>query len=247
MGPNTSSLHAGRWSPLVIVGLVLVLAVSASAEQIPWDPPEGANARFGWFDGKSDDADLGEGGLWGQPTVPVAGFLFEDMNPLFRAVATPTQSDAIASVMKVSIDTNDADPAPADPLTELHVHEWGSFTGDVADLTGTYGTLLIIPTNPGAPAYWPYQVSLTFEFDTEAYTWEAWADVIFANTPPTFPSEAIGITIDVTNHLQVAPGSSSIQKLGAEITVPEPTALMLLLCGLVPVVSRRASVSRRRV
>lgn len=205
-----------------------------------------ANVRFGWFDGKSDDGGLGQGGLWGQPTVPAVGFLFEDVNPLFKAEATPSQSDAIASVMNVSLDTGDAAPVPADPLTELHVHEWGSFSGEVAHFAGTYGTLQVIPTNPGLP-YQPHSVELTFEFDTENHTWEAWGDMVFAETPPSFPSEVIGLTVNVTNHLQVAPGTSSIQKLGAEVTIPEPTALMLLLCGLVPVVSRRARVSGRRV
>jgi hypothetical protein len=85
---------------------------------------------------------------------------------------------------------------------------------------------------------------LEMTFDVEEGTWEASLDVVFADIGgiPAFPPEVNLLGLDVTNHLKAIPldGSASIQKLGAEIIIPEPATLTLVLCGVVAIVSRRA-------
>ena len=227
--------------PLVVFGVVLSIGASAFATAVPWTNEDGSNARFGWSSGQSDDGGLLQGGLWGDPTVTEHGFFFENMSDLFEAEATFPAADNIASSVSVTINRLGATPPGADPLTELHIREWGSYTGEIADVIETGGTVLLIPiTVPPTP---PAELGeLTMTFDSDAGTWEASMDIDFASIGGLFPSEVDILGIDITNHLKATPASgfASIQKLGAEITVPEPTTLGLVLFGLLPIVLRRA-------
>jgi hypothetical protein len=228
--------------PLVVFAVVRLAGAPAFATAVPWANETGSNPRFGWSDGQSDDGGLEQGGLWGDPTVTEHGFFFEDMNDLFKAEAAYPASDNIASSLSVTIDTSGSSPPGAAPLSELRIREWGSFTGDIEDVDASGGTVLLLPISPSGT---PTELGqLTMAFDIEEHTWEASMDILFADiggTPP-FPPEVSIFGIDITNHLQAIPldGAASIQKLGAEITLPEPATLGLVLCGFLPIVLRRA-------
>ena len=226
---------------LIVLGVGLSMGASAFATAVPWANEDGSNPRFGWSDGQSDDGGLGQGGLWGDPTVTEQGFFFEDMNELFKAEATYPASDNIASSLSMTISTFGSSPPGAPPLTDLYIREWGSFTGDIEDVDASGGTVLLLPINPGGV---PTELGqLTMTFDIDEHTWEASMDISFADIGgmPPFPPEMNILLIDITNHLKAIPldGTASIQKLGAEVTVPEPTTLGLLFFGLLPVVLRR--------
>ncbi len=234
-------LSARKWLPFIAVALTLSLSSSAVfATAVAWTNEDGSNARFGWNSGQSDDGGLEQGGLWGDPVVSLQRFDFDAMHNLFYAETTAPASVSIASAMSVTMDTTAAD-APAAPLTEVHFFEWGTYTGDAADLAaGTYGTMLLIPVTPGFPQYIPHSVDLTFDFNEVNHTWTAWADLDFTSPPPLFPSAVTVLGIDITNHLHATPdsGTASIQKLGATVTVPEPSTGLLVLIGLAAVVRR---------
>jgi hypothetical protein len=201
---------------------------------VPWTNESGSNARFAWSDGQSDDGGLGEGGLWGDPIVTIEGFFFDDVNPLFRAEAP--DADNIVSAMSVNLSTLGADPVPADPLTELHITEWGTYTGMWEEVAASSGTVLLIPISPSGPPTNLGQLTMTHDPDT--LSWMASMNIYFDEIGGGFPSEVNILGLDVTNHL-IATGTSSIQKTGAKVLVPEPTTAMLVLCGLIPIVSRR--------
>ena len=228
--------------PLIVLGVVLSIGASAFAEAVPWDNEDGSNERFGWPNGQSGDGSLGQGGLWGDPTITAEGFFnFENMNELFKAEATYPAGDNIVSSASVTINTPGSSPPGAAPVTELHIREWGSFTGDIEDVEASGATVLLIPIDPGGL---PAELGeLTMTFDIDEHTWEASMDIYFADiggTPP-FPPELSILAVDISNHLKAIPldGTASIQKLGAEVTLPEPTTLGLVFFGLLPIVLRR--------
>lgn len=233
--------RAGFIVPIISLVLVASLFTGAQAAPVDWDNDSGANARFGWSDGQSGDGDLGGDGLWGNPIVNELGFFFRDMDEAFMAEATYPSADNILSSTSVLINTNNSDPAGAAPLTELHIREWGSYTGDIENVSSTFGTVLLVPIIPGGV---PVNVGeLTMTYDDVEKTWEASMDIYFDEIGgmPPFPAEVQLLSLDVTNHLKAVPvdGSASIQKLGADIIVPEPACLTLLLFGLGGMLLRR--------
>ena len=233
--------RAGFIVPIISIVLVGSLFAGAQATPVIWDNTSGANARFGWTNGQSGDGGLGGGGLWGNPTVNELGFFFRDMEETFEAEATYPSADNILSSMSVLVNTNNADPTAAPPLTELHIREWGSYTGNIEDVSDTFGTVLLVPIVPGGVPVNMGEMAMTFD-DVEK-TWAASMDIYFNEIGgmPPFPAEMQHLSLDITNHLKAVPlsGAASIQKLGADIIVPEPACLTLVLFGLGGVLLRR--------
>ncbi len=237
-----ASFH--RWSPLLVVCLVLSVGAAATAVPRDWTNASGANAVFGWTNGQSGDGDVATVGLWGDPITTDQGFFFRTMEPMFEAAATFPSSASTLSGMSVVANTLGAAPPNPSPLTELHIREWGTFTGDIEDVDASGGTVLLLPLSPPGP---PINLGeLVMTFDAGAGTWTARMDVVFADIGGGFPAGVNILSVDVTNHLKAIPvdGSASIQKLGADVVTPEPATSALGLVGLL-IVMRRRHGSRR--
>ncbi len=225
---------------LVAASVALLVAVgSASAVDVDWGNASGSNARFVWSQGQSGDGDLGGGGLWGDPTVTEQGFFFTDMDPTFEAEATYPGTDAVLSATSVTLN------AVGGRVTEIHVREGGTFTGDVADVEASVGSLSILFMNP--PASVINVGPLDYEFNVAEGTWTASLDVDVLSLHPMLASAngALLFNVDVTNHLKAEPDtigatSASIQKTYASIVIPEPSSLLLGAIGLFSLVNRRS-------
>ena len=225
--------------PLMVVGLVALVATNAIAGDRNWTNDNGSNTRFGWSNGASGDGDIATVGLWGDPLVDDVGFRFQNMNPLFRATASFPSSASRLSNMSVVLNTLSATPPSATPITKLHISQWGTFTGDVADVDASGGTVLLVPLSPpGTPANLG---ELAMTFDTINGTWIAEIDILLSDIGGAFPAGVNILSIDVTSHLKAIPsaGNATMTEQGALVTIPEPAALTLGLLGIVPIILRR--------
>ena len=232
--------RAGFIVPIITVVLVASVAAVSFASPVAWDNATGANARFGWSNGQSGDGGLSGAGLWGDPTVNELGFFFRDMEETFAAEATHPASDNILSGMSVTLNTMTSSPPAAPALTELHIREWGCYTGEIEDVMATSGTVQLIPIVPSSSSVNLGQ--LTMDYDDVEKTWTASMDIYFDQIGGGFPPALNIFGLDISNHLKAVPldgRTASIQKLGADIVVPEPACLTLLLVGLGGVLLRR--------
>jgi len=227
----------GKVAASVALLSVICFATLASATPIDWFDASGANARFGWYGGQSDDAGLGGAeGLWGQPTDSTVGFAFDDMRSEFQAVGTAGSPGTIQSAVQVGFDVSAATMPDQDPISTLSVVEFGTFTGDPAALMATSGTIQVFSLSPFVPPTILGQVDVTF--DTDAMTWEARADFDFV---AEFGAPLANFTVTVNNTLVASPvdGEASIQKTGGRIYIPEPAAFGLVMLGAMIVGVRR--------
>jgi len=218
-------------SGVSIVSLMLLVGTAGAAD-VPWVPPSGSNADFAWSSGKSGD------GMWGNPVVTTKGFWFTNMDPSFKAEATFPLSYTRTSTCAVTIDD-----VGAPLITELHIREYGTYSGDIADVSQTGGTLsltLMVPSggtqNLG---------NLAVSFNPADHTWTAWKDVDLAALRPGPPPGLDRFIVTVTNHLKATPDaigetSAMIQKLGGRIIIPEPATLSLALVGFAMISVRRS-------
>ncbi len=223
----------------VVVALSAVFCVAsvASAAPIAWFEASGANERFGWYNGQSDDAGLGGvEGLWGQPTDSVIGFAFDDMRSEFQAAGSAGAPGTIQSAVQVGIDVGLADPPNPEPISVLTIVEFGTFTGDPAALAATSGTVHVWPLDPFYPPTNLGQVE--YIFDTEAMTWEARVDFDLVEE---FGAPLVNFTVTVNNTLVASPaeGMASIQKTGGRIYIPEPAVFGLVVLGAAMIGVRR--------
>ncbi len=238
-----TSFGLRSWLPFVVVGLVALVGTNAIAGERNWTNDTGSNSGFGWTNGASGDGDIATVGLWGDPAVNDVGFRFQTMNPLFTASASYPNSASRLSNMSVVLNTFGATPPSALPITKLHISQWGSFTGDIADVSASGGTVLLVPLSPpGTPTNLG---ALAMTFNSIDGTWIAEMDIELADIGGGFPAGVNILSIDVTSHLKAIPlaGNATMTEEGALVTIPEPAALTLGLLGLVPIVLRR---TRRR-
>ena len=216
-------------SGVSIVSLMLLVGTAGAAD-VPWVPPSGSNADFAWLNGKSGD------GMWGNPVVTTKGFWFTNMDPSFKAEATFPLSYTRTSTCAVTIDD-----VGAPLITELHIREYGTYSGDIADVSHSGGTLsvsLLVPSggtqNLG---------NLTMGFNPANHTWTAWKDVDLAALIPAGGKDTFNVV--VTNHLAATPDaigetSAMIQKTGGRIIIPEPATLAMALVGFAMLSLRRS-------
>lgn len=230
---------------VLAVGLTLVMASSAGAAAISWTNASGSNSAFDWSNGDSGD------GQWGDPDVLPSGFFFNNMLPTFKAgPVTNPSADTIVSSMSVDVDASS-------PITELHFAEFGTYTGDVADVrtadTGddvkTFASVLLTVLDPFDFINGPvFQAGyLEFQFHANG-TWDAALDLDLADLTAMSAMFAGGIntfSVAVTNHMMAVPDdigatTASIQKTGGRVVVPEPAMLLFGLCGLAAITLRRS-------
>jgi len=234
-----------------LLAAVFTFAIAGGAEAafFPWGNASGTSPGnvFSWTDGDSEDSGLGLGeGLWGDPTVTDQGFFFNDMRPEFKAEATEPSAVVIESKTRVMI-------TGTNPLTELHIAEWGTWTGAAEDVNTTYGSVTVTPLIPvDSPFNMPLQLNLTFQYTEvvgDVNTWSAKADIdltqdLSSFLPGLYDSGVTKFQVTVTNHLRSDPvgagETAMIQKVGGRIIVPEPATLLLGLGGLLAIALRRS-------
>ncbi len=141
--------------------------------------------------------------------------------------------------MSVVMNTLAASPPSTTMITKLHIAQWGTFTGDVADVQASGGTVLLVPLSPGGT---PANLGeLAMSFNTIDGTWIAEMDIVLADIGGAFPAGVNILSIDVTSHLKAIPsaGNATMTEQGALVTIPEPATLTLGLLGVVPIILRR--------
>lgn len=224
MHTNTESSRRLRLI-MRLVAAVVLLAGTTAAHASSWTNAVGANAAFGWESGFNNTDHFGD------PTVNTDGFFFT--NPVdFKA---QLGIESVTDFARVRIDTKDAIPSAADPITVIRVVEWGTYSGQISDFTlqADYSIIRYDPTpvrNTGL-----LTADAVFDPDGTWY-WERWLHV--GDTVPGFPPNpftwvaAREFQITVTNTIQVEPdaaqGGAWIQKNGMVIIIPEPSTLLLL-------------------
>jgi len=219
-----------RLTSSVSVVFMILLVGTAGAADIAWSNASGSNADFAWLNGKSGD------GMWGNPTVTTLGFWFTAMKPTFKAEATYPVSNTLDSTVQVIVNAN-----TGKLISELHIREYGTYSGDIADVSHSGGTLsvsLLVPSggtqNLG---------NLTMGFNPANHTWTAWKDVDLAALIPAGGKDTFNVV--VTNHLAATPDaigetSAMIQKTGGRIIIPEPATLAMALVGFAMLSLRRS-------
>jgi hypothetical protein len=222
-----------------VAALLIAFAVTtvASAAPIDWFEAEGANERFGWYEGQSDDAGLGGvEGLWGQPTTSVVGFEFDAMREEFQATGAVGAPGTIQSGVQVGIGVGLAEPPNPDPISELIIIEFGTFTGDPSAFASTSGTVNVWPIDPFG---FPTTIGqVEYVFDLDSMTWEAQLAI---DLVAEFGDPLSEFTVTVTNTLVASPteGEATIQKTGGRIYIPEPASFGLVLLGALTLGVRR--------
>jgi hypothetical protein len=208
----------------------LLVAGTAGAADVAWSNASGSNADFAWSNGKSGE------GMWGNPVVTTLGFWFTAMKPTFKAEATYPASNTLVSTCSVLVNT--INPKL---ISELHIREYGTYSGDIADVIATSGTLTVSLITP----YGGVQNlgNLTVSFNPANHTWTAFKDVNLAALNPAGGKDTFNIT--VTNYLQATPDgvgatTAIIQKTGGRFIVPEPATLALALVGFAMLSLRRS-------
>ena len=216
-------------SSVLIVSMIL-LAGTAGAADVSWVPPSGSNADFAWSNGKSGD------GMWGNPTVTTLGFWFTAMKPTFKAEATYPGSNTLDSTVQVIVNAN-----TGKLISELHIREYGTYSGDIADVSHSGGTLSVVLINPSGGTQ--NLGSVTMGFNPANHTWTAFKDVNLAALIPAGGKDTFNVV--VTNHLAATPDTigettATIQKTGGRIIIPEPATLALALVGFAMLSVRRS-------
>ncbi len=213
---------------------VIVTGLNQVQAAVSWDVSvaSGANARFGWTGGENNTDRFAD------PTVDVSGFLFDDPD---NFKATPAVS-SVTDFARVTIDTALALGGPAAPLDTITIQEWGTFSGDLANigLQADFSAFRFAPLPPAVTGSLslPNDASI---FDTEEGTWYTERTLTLSELPVwNLPFTKFQLT--VTNTVQVnagAPVGTFIEKQGMRIIIPEPGTISLLAIGIIPLLRRR--------
>jgi hypothetical protein len=156
------------------------------------------------------------------------------MDPGFKAEATEPSAQTTLSLMSVSVNTY-----AYSPVTELHVYEYGTFTGNIEDVDQTTGLVSLSIYYPGFA--FP-EIPLNFTFNMDG-TWSAYCELDPASLGTEFAGGLVDFDLDISNYLVAEPmtqgGTAMIQKLGGKVVFPEPATLLLAVCGLAMISLRR--------
>ena len=225
---------------IAVAGMTLAVAFSAQAADRSWQTPSGSSPgnTFDFNGGQSGDdgltlingGTLNPEGLWGEPTVTATGFNFENLRDEFEAVATGGGSAARQSEMDVQITPT------GQAFNEIHVYEFGTWTGDLAAVQSSTASVQIFQPSPLIFPTTFDSLPITFHLDG---TWEMQFDI--NDFAAQFGASFSNVFLSVTNILNSNPssGDASIKKLGVRVDFPEPATLGLMLLGAIPVVTRR--------
>lgn len=233
--------HRGNSRHMAVVAVLSVTLAGgtlANAAVQSWQNPSGANARFSFSGGQSNDdglnlinpGTLNPEGLWGEPTQTLTGFDFNNIRDEFEAVAVGGGNDARQSEMDVNI-------VPIGPaFNELHLIETGTWTGDMSALQSSTAAVEIFQPSPFIAPITFDQIPITFNVDG---TWVLQFDI--NDVTAQFGAPFTNLFLSVTNILAANPsvGDASIKKTNVRIDLPEPATVGLLLLGAIPVVTRR--------
>jgi len=221
---------------LAVLGAVVVLASSGSAQAGPWANPSGSAANFSYSNGQDLNGYFGEPLVWGDT------FYFTAANFVVNAQNGGTQ--AIADTVSFDIQLN-----PDFALSLIRVRAFGSYNvqgqdsyvdfnafGSVTELGGSHRTFSG-PILPDPPVSFPI-----YGNNNGQYSVSALVDVSYV-LPPIHDS----LHLSFSNNLlaYAAPGGNAVldlryQDLVFEVTlIPEPATLGLLVIPAVAVLRRR--------
>jgi hypothetical protein len=224
------------------MAVAVAIAVVASCTGVAWGVSwpfnaSGSNARFGWSGGEYNT------GKFGVPIVTTAGFFFVNPNNFRSEVPSPLSTTDFA---RVTLDRAGSTPPGAAPIHFITVEEWGTYAGNVSDLTVQvdFQVFRFSPAPPGTTGPLNFGTGTGFITFNPNGTWSASRTLTAGGASPPFSNlDWNRLQVTVTNTIQVdgaaAPGSF-IEKRGMRIIIPEPASMLLLLAGLGPIVLWRS-------
>jgi len=234
MGVSSSSRFSRFISLFVGIGAVFAFGNGAIASD--WAEPSGSNAAFGWSGGENISD------YFGSPSISEEGFVFAPED-FIAEVTTEGVGGVAADQALVTVDTSGASGGPAPAVTEFIVAEWGTYSGDHSyfSIQADVSVLRLVPyqgTTGSLELGWEgVEGAIDWDWDGPG-TWRM-ERTDFLDNPLNWNM----FSVTFTNSIEVdgiAPVGTFIQKTGAEMIVPEPGSLALLLFG-VCVVLRRSS------
>ncbi len=222
-----SNRYQGLAVTLCGLAVATFLAGSGIAEASNWTNTSGANASFGWSGGKNNTDHFGD------PTVTTSGFFFTNTVNYKAQLGTLSVTD----YAQVRVNTNNAIPSPATPVTTIRVFEWGTYSGLPSDFTVQvdYSIYRFNPTPVGSTGSLPMPVWFNPDGKWYSERWLNVGDVLPPGAQITWNQPVVDFQIKVTNTIQVTSSAAGdgawIEKNGMFIIVPEPSCVLLIVLG----------------
>lgn len=217
---------------LAVVALAAFAVGTNPVQAVSWSIASGSNARFGWSGGMNNT------GRFGNPTADLAGFIFNNPDN-FKATTT---TSSVTDFARVTIDSALALGGPALPFQTIRIREWGTFDGDLANISlqADFSAFRFAPNPGGVTGSLSLPNDATI-FDLLNKTWYTERTLTVGDLP-AWNVDFTRFQLTVTNTVQVNAGSPAgtfIKKHGMRIIIPEPGTCALLAIAMIPLFRRR--------